>query len=118
MLKPSVIGIITIPGTMTGAILGGISVEQAAKLQMIIMFMITSASALAAIFTTFSVISIAVDGEHRIRDDRIDEKTYALWRWRSALIQFLVDGAGTMWGRLIRKREVAGTLGERTSLLS
>jgi len=102
---------------MTGAILGGSSVEQAAKLQMIIMFMISSSTGLAAIFTTLSVISVAVDGEHRIRDDRIDERAHALWRWRSALIDFLAHGAGTMWCHLIwRKRE--GILDERTSLLS
>ena len=103
---------------MTGAILGGISVEQAAKLQMIIMFMICSSTVLAAIFTTFSVISVVVDGEHRIRDDRIDERTYALWRWRSSLSRFLVDGAGTVWRFFWRKRELRGTLDERTSLLA
>lgn len=112
------IGIIAIPGMMTGAILGGSSVEQAAKLQMIIMFMISSSTALGAIFTTFSLISVVVDGEHRIRDDRIDERTHTLWRWRSALIHFLVDGAGAAWCRLIGKREVHGTLDERTSLLA
>lgn len=34
----SVIGLISIPGMMTGAIIGGSSVQQAARLQMIIMF--------------------------------------------------------------------------------
>ncbi len=37
-LTLSVIGLISIPGMMTGAIIGGQSVEQAARLQMIIMF--------------------------------------------------------------------------------
>ncbi|KAG5644179.1 hypothetical protein DXG03_009020 [Asterophora parasitica] len=76
----SVIGIIAIPGMMTGAILGGASVQQAARLQMIIMFMIAASTALASIFTTISVISITIDGEHRIRTDRIDESMFWMWR--------------------------------------
>ena len=66
------IGIISIPGTMTGAILGGSSVHQAAKLQMIIMFMIAAAAVMASVFMTFTAIIIVVDQEHRIRSDRID----------------------------------------------
>ncbi|KAJ2929658.1 hypothetical protein H1R20_g7446, partial [Candolleomyces eurysporus] len=69
----SVLGIIAIPGMMTGAILGGSSVHQAAKLQMIIMFMITASTTLASIFTTFSSILVSVDREHRIRSDRIQD---------------------------------------------
>lgn len=56
---------------MTGAILGGTSVQQAAKLQMIIMFMISSSTALATMFTTAYAIATIVDGEHRIRNERI-----------------------------------------------
>lgn len=67
----SVLGIISIPGMMTGAILGGSSVQQAARLQMIIIFMITASTTLASIFTTFSAVLVAVDAEHRIRSDRI-----------------------------------------------
>ncbi|KDR68579.1 hypothetical protein GALMADRAFT_231226 [Galerina marginata CBS 339.88] len=67
----SVLGIIAIPGMMTGAILGGSSVEQAAKLQMIIMFMITASTTLASVFTTFAAIAVTVDEQHRIRGDRI-----------------------------------------------
>jgi hypothetical protein len=76
----SVIGIIAIPGTMTGAILGGSSVHQAAKLQMIIMFMITAATVLALIFITFAVVIVVVDQEHRIRSDRIDDKRPIVYR--------------------------------------
>lgn len=72
------IGVIAIPGMMTGAILGGSSVRQAAMLQMIITFMISAATTLASIFTTIAVIAVTVDGEHRIRPDRIDEGAYGL----------------------------------------
>ncbi|KIY69800.1 UPF0014-domain-containing protein [Cylindrobasidium torrendii FP15055 ss-10] len=67
----SVLGIIAIPGMMTGAILGGTSVQQAAKLQMIIMFMISSSTTLATMFTTAYAIATVVDAEHRIRSERI-----------------------------------------------
>ena len=65
---------------MTGAILGGSSVHQAAKLQMIIMFMITANIVLASVFITFSAIIIVVDQEHRIRKDRIDDKKSVVFR--------------------------------------
>ncbi|KAF9555137.1 ABC transporter-like protein, partial [Agrocybe pediades] len=68
----SVLGIIAIPGMMTGAILGGSSVHQAAKLQIIIMFMITASTTLASVITTFACIAVTVDEKHRIRSDRIE----------------------------------------------
>ena len=76
----SVIGIISIPGMMTGAILGGSSVHQAAKLQMIIMFMITANIVLASVFITFIAIIMVIDHEHRIRSDRIDNKKPVIYR--------------------------------------
>ncbi|KAH9481138.1 UPF0014 membrane protein [Psilocybe cubensis] len=80
----SVLGIIAIPGMMTGAILGGSSVHQAAKLQMIIMFMITASTTLASVFTTFAAISVTVDDQHRIRSDRIEtngKRWYSIKNW-------------------------------------
>ena len=76
----SVIGIIAIPGMMTGAILGGSSVHQAAKLQMIIMFMITANIVLASVFITFIAIIMVVDQDHRIRSDRINDKKPVIYR--------------------------------------
>ncbi|EEB95932.1 hypothetical protein MPER_05022, partial [Moniliophthora perniciosa FA553] len=61
----SVLGIIAIPGMMTGAILGGADVEQAAKLQMVIMFMISASTALASIISALWSVSVGIDGEHR-----------------------------------------------------
>jgi uncharacterized protein (TIGR00245 family) len=76
----SVVGIIAIPGMMTGAILGGSSVNQAAKLQIIIMFMIAASVVLSSLFTTFTAIMVVVDREHRIRGDRIDGKKPVIYR--------------------------------------
>jgi len=58
---------------MTGAILGGSSVQQAARLQMIIMFMITASTTLASVFTTFAAITVTVDQQHRVRGERIEK---------------------------------------------
>lgn len=100
----SVLGIIAIPGMMTGAILGGSSVHQAAKLQMIIIFMITASTCLASMLTTFSAMLVAVDGEHRIREERIVERgqgmaervafglnLHAFWPWVKGLFRATVD---------------------------
>ncbi|KAJ3548033.1 hypothetical protein NMY22_g1418 [Coprinellus aureogranulatus] len=94
----SVLGIIAIPGMMTGAILGGSSVHQAAKLQMIIIFMITASTTLASMLTTFSAMLVAVDAEHRIRGDRIIDQSSgitervafelkAFWPWLKGLFK-------------------------------
>ena len=69
---------------MTGAILGGSSVQQAAKLQMIIMFMITASTTLAAIFVTISALVISVDAEYRVRSERIVKNSTGvslMWLW-------------------------------------
>ena len=78
--RHSVIGIIAIPGVMSGAILGGSSVHQAAKLQMIIMFMITANVVLASVFIIFAAILMVVDQGHRIRNDRIDDVKPVIYR--------------------------------------
>ncbi|THH17902.1 hypothetical protein EW146_g2992 [Bondarzewia mesenterica] len=91
----SVLGIIAIPGMMTGAILGGSSVQQAAKLQMVIMFMISSSSALSCIITTIFALLVSVDGEHRIRSDRIDCRRHWVWRTQDKLIASMVRGLTT-----------------------
>ncbi|KAF8501786.1 UPF0014-domain-containing protein [Russula emetica] len=76
----SVMGIISIPGMMTGAILGGADVGQAARLQMIIMFMISASSVLACIIVTLFTLHVCVDSEQRIRKDRIHKRPHAFRR--------------------------------------
>jgi len=88
----SVIGIISIPGMMTGAILGGSSVQQAARLQMVIMFMISASTALATIITTVTTLAIVVDNEDRLRPDRVDVRDHPVWRARNWLFSRAVDG--------------------------
>lgn len=97
MLSFSVLGIIAIPGMMTGAILGGSSVQQAARLQMIIMFMISSCTALSSIVTTILALNIIVDTEHRVRTDRIDNRPHAIWRARNWLADKIAAGMKGLW---------------------
>jgi len=77
----SVLGIIAIPGMMTGALLGGASVQQAAKLQMIIMFMIVASTTLASVFTALAAVFIVVDEEHRVRSERISGRSAGLFKF-------------------------------------
>ena len=73
-------GIIAIPGMMTGSILGGASVYQAAKLQIIVKFMIAASVVLASVIITLAAIIVVVDADHRIRSNRINGKMPAIYR--------------------------------------
>ncbi|KAF8554434.1 hypothetical protein OG21DRAFT_1060377 [Imleria badia] len=109
----SVIGIISIPGMMTGAILGGSSVEQAAKLQMIIMFMISASTALAAIVTTVITLSVVVDNEHRIRPDRVDVQEHTIWRASNWAVAQIAGGVKRIAGCCCRRKQEQNGRGER-----
>lgn len=105
----SVLGIIAIPGMMTGAILGGSSVEQAARLQMVIMFMISSCTALSSIVTTILALGVIVDNEHRVRADRIDVRPHAVWRARNAFVAKIVERAKAVGDQVRTKARPALT---------
>lgn len=101
---------------MTGAILGGASVQQAAKLQMIIVFMISSSTCLATVFTTFAVIAVTVDSQHRIRMDRVDDRKHGVWRareWASTALMLSIKKLVCGW----REKDTK-TLSERTPLIT
>jgi len=96
----SVIGLISIPGMMTGSILGGASVDQAAKLQMVIMFMISAASALAAITCTVMALMVTVDVDHRVRNDLIQTDKHTVWKGRDWVVKSIVEGIGCAVAKL------------------
>ncbi|KZT53507.1 hypothetical protein CALCODRAFT_439982 [Calocera cornea HHB12733] len=104
----SVLGIISIPGLMSGAILGGSSVEQAAKLQMIMMFLIASSTALATIVITFLALSIVVDGDHRLRSDRIDTRDVAVHRAFFAVMHGIAYEFGRIKEKMFGSKEDGG----------
>ncbi|KAN0132361.1 Uncharacterized protein family (UPF0014) domain containing protein [Lactarius tabidus] len=117
----SVTGIIAIPGMMSGAILGGADVQQAARLQMIIMFMITASCGLACIVATLLAINVCVDSEHRIRNERIDSRPHALSRTSSAAVGAVGSAIQRTWIRFAsiwKHRSVCDDDGERAPLLS
>lgn len=110
----SVIGLVSLPGMMTGAIVGGKSVEQAARLQMIIMFMISASSALCTLLALFFCLTTLIDSRARLRPDKLHSKAPLLYRWRDAVGERIWNGLKriTFWGRKER-----GTEEERRGLL-
>jgi len=88
---------------MTGSILGGASVDQAAKLQMVIMFMISAASALAAITCTVITLMVTVDSEHRVRNDLIQTDKHAVWKGRDRMIKSIMGGFRNVMARLFQR---------------
>ncbi|ESK89746.1 abc transporter [Moniliophthora roreri MCA 2997] len=109
----SVLGIIAIPGMMTGAILGGADVEQAAKLQTVIMFMISASTALASIISAFWSMSVGIDGEHRVRVDRIQGP----FKWPNLGIVDGLKGLRTRATSYFTRRRTRPTRSDSTSTL-
>ncbi|PVU93886.1 hypothetical protein BB560_005978 [Smittium megazygosporum] len=67
----SITGLISIPGMMTGQILGGADVSQAAHYQQIIIFLISATTALGAIIATTCIILVLVDKVPLLRLERM-----------------------------------------------
>lgn len=105
---------------MTGALLGGAPVAQAARLQMVIMFMIAAATALTAILVTVAIMLIVVDGGHKIRPERIDGRKHWIWRAREKGWNWMMAKVEEAWGRMRRKAKMGHDEtenGERDRLL-
>ncbi len=67
----SAVGLVTIPGMMTGQILGGTPPEQAARYQILIMFLIAAATALGTAVSVLLCARAMFDGEGRLRRERL-----------------------------------------------
>jgi putative ABC transport system permease protein len=63
----AVSGIVALPGMMTGQILSGVDPVEAAKYQIMIMFAIAGATALAVFAATFGGVRLLTDSRHRLR---------------------------------------------------
>ena len=94
-------GLISIPGMMTGAILGGADVHQAARLQMIIIFMISASSTLACMTVTLFTLYVCVDSGHRIRGDRIYTRPHSFRRAGSNAVGAIVGTPRRVWRTLM-----------------
>jgi putative ABC transport system permease protein len=62
-------GIVARPGMMTGQILAGIDPVEAAKYQILIMFLIAGATAIAVLTSGLVIVHFITDDRHRLRLD-------------------------------------------------
>ncbi|ANN71047.1 ABC transporter permease [Bordetella bronchialis] len=67
----SAAGIITLPGIMTGQIIAGMDPVEAAKYQILLMFLLCGASALAAMGAAYAAMKRLTDARDRLRLDRL-----------------------------------------------
>lgn len=70
----SAVGLVTIPGMMTGQILGGTPPLQAALYQLLILFVIAGAVALGTTVAVVWAARTVVDARHRLRRDLIGHR--------------------------------------------
>ncbi|KAF9205649.1 hypothetical protein BGZ49_003744 [Haplosporangium sp. Z 27] len=67
----SIIGLISIPGMMTGQLIAGASVMNAVKSQQIIMFLISGAAAFGTLSSILICLRVCFDSSDRLRPERI-----------------------------------------------
>jgi len=70
----SAVGLVSIPGMMTGQILGGTEPMQAARYQLLILFLIAGAVAMGTTLSVGVALRVIVDEHHRLRLERITER--------------------------------------------
>ncbi|ORZ35448.1 hypothetical protein BCR44DRAFT_156710 [Catenaria anguillulae PL171] len=89
----AVMGLISIPGQMTGQILAGAPIESAVHFQQIVMYMIVSSTALGTLLSILMTTFVILDSSHQMRLDRITSDP--LW-----ITQWLADWYWSMWSRI------------------
>src|SRR5262245_1759468 len=67
----SVAGMVTVPGMMTGQILAGADPTEAARYQIVLMFVLAGAAGLGAFAAAFGGVVLLSDNRHRLRLDRL-----------------------------------------------
>ncbi|RYH67618.1 MAG: iron export ABC transporter permease subunit FetB [Alcaligenaceae bacterium] len=67
----SAAGIVTLPGIMTGQILAGLDPMEAVKYQILLMFLLSGGSGIAAVITTYTAAWRLTDDRCRLRLDRL-----------------------------------------------
>ncbi|KAK9833908.1 hypothetical protein WJX74_009557 [Apatococcus lobatus] len=70
----NIAGLVSIPGMMTGQILGGSDPLQAARYQMIVMFTIAATTAMSSVSAIGLATSWIVDGDHQIISARLSQR--------------------------------------------
>ncbi|KAI8060225.1 UPF0014 family [Gongronella butleri] len=69
--RMSIAGLITIPGAMSGQILGGANIGDAVRYQQVVLFMISACACLACITLLTICRMVFLDSHHRLRIERI-----------------------------------------------
>lgn len=67
----SATGLVSLPGMMTGQILGGVDPAEAVKYQILIMFLIAGSTGLGVLLATFGAVHRLTDARDRLRLDRL-----------------------------------------------
>jgi len=70
-------GVVSLPGMMTGQILAGIDPVEAAKYQIMIMFLIAGATSIAVLAAGIASVHLLTDERHRLRLDRLNTSRHA-----------------------------------------
>ena len=69
-----VMGIVSLPGMMTGQILAGASPEKAVRYQIVIMFVLATSSALGSLVVTLLAFRTLFDTQQRLRLEKLTPK--------------------------------------------
>jgi putative ABC transport system permease protein len=67
----AVTGVVSLPGMMTGQILGGVPPAEAVKYQILVMFLIAGGTGLGAVTAVLGGVYRLTDGRHGLRLDRL-----------------------------------------------
>jgi putative ABC transport system permease protein len=70
----TVVGLVSLPGMMTGQILQGADPMAAVEYQIVVMFMLAASVALSAVVAVLFVFRRVFDAEHRLRRERIQRR--------------------------------------------
>lgn len=98
----SVVGIVSIPGMMTGQILGGTNPAQAARYQMLVMFLIATTTGTGTLLAVYAAYASIVDDEHRLRLERLTPRSSN--RQLNLMLQEWATQAGKFLSGFVRNK--------------
>lgn len=76
-----VMGVVSLPGMMTGQLLAGAAPQSAVRYQIVIMFMIAAATALGAFGVVMFAFRVLFTREHQLRVDRLSVPQAGIRHW-------------------------------------
>lgn len=104
----SVMGMINIPGMMVGQLVAGTPIMEAVIYQQCIMFMITASSMLGVIMSVAACISVLIDKDQTLRNDKIkDNKAIHHYLPTLKQLKYRIDRVMKFCGRARSYKSVA-----------